>query len=161
KLRLAEQPLDRIVAVLQEEIDATGRELDGLFGQPVQRSVKRVGAALVTIATPLPTAWASVSVGTPFVPLPDLPLDQRIPHSRGRAAPAGIAVLLGVKQHLVGYEAADVAHIENVLRGERKQREHTRRRETEEFTFTETETISSEERELESTDRFEMTRETN
>lgn len=161
KIGLAEQPLDQIVALLQGEIDTTSRALDVLLGQPVQRSVKRVGSALVTIATPLPTAWTSVSVGMPFIPLPDLPLDQRIPHTRGKVAPAGVADLLVVKQQLIGYEAADVAHIENVLKGERKQREHTRRRETEEITFTETETISSEERELESTDRFEMTRETN
>jgi hypothetical protein len=39
-------------------------------------------------------------------------------------------------------------------------REHTLRRETEEITFLETETTTSEERELESTTRFEMSRET-
>jgi hypothetical protein len=161
KLTLADQPLDKIVAALQEEIGTTSRELDVLYDQPMQRSVKRVGNALVTIATPLPSAWSSVAVGTTYKPLPALPLDQRIPHTRGKVAPAGIADLLVVKQQLTGYETADVAHIENILKGERKQREHTRRRETEEFTFTETETISSEERELESTDRFEMTRETN
>jgi hypothetical protein len=54
----------------------------------------------------------------------------------------------------------DVAHIENVLRGERKQREHSRREESELITVSELETVTSEEHELESTDRFEMTRET-
>ena len=57
------------------------------------------------------------------------------------------------------YEATDVAHIANVLKGEKKEREHTRRRETEEFTFQETEITTTEERELESTSRFEMSRE--
>ena len=65
-----------------------------------------------------------------------------------------------VKQQLTGYEAADVAHIENVLKGERKLREHTRREESVTMTFRETEITQSEERELETADRFEMTRET-
>ena len=79
---------------------------------------------------------------------------------RSGVAPAGIADLLVVKQQLTGYEAVDVAHIENVLKGERKLREHTRREETELITLAETETTTTEEHELETTDRFEMTRET-
>jgi hypothetical protein len=88
------------------------------------------------------------------------PPDNRVPHSHGSVAPAGVADLLVVKQQLVRYEGADVAHIENVLRGEKKEREHSLRRETEELTFRETEITTSEERELESTSRFEMSRET-
>jgi hypothetical protein len=160
KLVLVERPLDWIVESLQTEIDTTGKELEVLYGQPVQRSIKRIGDTLVTISTPIASAWTSIAIGTTFFPLPVLPPDERIPHTRSKVAPAGVADLLVVKQQLTGYEAADVAHIENVLKGERKQREHTRRRETEEFTFRETEITSSEERELESTNRFEMTRET-
>ncbi|MFN8591662.1 MAG: hypothetical protein U0031_09410 [Thermomicrobiales bacterium] len=160
KIALAERPLDRIVDILQEELETTSKALDVAYGQSQQYSVKRVGNALVTISTTLPSAWASLSVAGLYQPVPFIPLDQRIPHTRGKVAPAGIADLLVVKQQLIGYEGADIAHIENVLKGERKEREHTRRRETEELTFRETETISSEERELESTDRFEMTRET-
>lgn len=48
-----------------------------------------------------------------------------------------------------------------MLRGESKQRERTRRQETEQVTLTESEVTTAEERELESTDRFEMTREAN
>ncbi len=86
--------------------------------------------------------------------------DTRVPQTHGSVAPAGVADLLVVKQQLVRYEGADVAHIENVLKGERKLREHSRRRETEELTFRETEITTTEERELESTTRFEMSRET-
>jgi hypothetical protein len=160
-LAIAERPLDRIVETLQVEVNAAGKELELLFREPVQRSIKRIGDTLVTIATPLASAWANISVGVAFpFPFPTFPPDPRIPHTRGNVAPAGIADLLVVKQQLIGYEATDVAHIENVLKGEKKQREHTRRRETESFTFRETEITSSEERELESTNRFEMTRET-
>jgi hypothetical protein len=160
KLVLHERPLDLIVESLQTESDATSKELEVLYGHPEQRSVKRVGDTLVTITTPLASEWTSIAVGTEFIPPPVLPLDERIPHTWGQVAPAGVADLLVVKQQLTGYEATDVAHIENVLKSEHKQREHTRRRETEELTFRETEITSSEEHELESTNRFEMTRET-
>lgn len=156
---LTGEPLDRIVAYLVDEVEALGAELDALYGQPTRRSVKRVGDALVTVSTPLPSPWTALVVGEPDasekVPLED----PRVPASRGRVKPAGVADLLLVRQQLTGYEAADVAHIENVLRGESKQREHTRRQETEQLTFHETEVTTSQERELESTDRFEMTKE--
>ncbi|MFD9408803.1 hypothetical protein ACFWBN_17535 [Streptomyces sp. NPDC059989] len=156
---LTGEPLDRIVAYLVDEVEALGAELDALYGQPARRSVKRVGDALVTVSTPLPSPWTALVVGEAEAP-DRIPLgDPRIPATRGRVKPAGMADLLLVRQQLIGYEAADVAHIENVLRGESKQREHTRRQETEQITFRETEVTTSEERELESTDRFEMTKE--
>ncbi|MGF7213221.1 hypothetical protein GGE65_007858 [Skermanella aerolata] len=160
-LKVAEHPLDRIVESLRLKIDAAGKDLDDLYYQPPRQSVKRIGDTFVTISTPVASAWMSIATAGPLVPIvPILPPDQRIPQTRGRVVPAGVADLLIVKQQLVRYEAADVAHIENVLKGERKEREHTRRQETEQLTFRETEITSSEERELESTNRFEMTRET-
>ncbi|MFE4633239.1 hypothetical protein ACFRJ1_07640 [Streptomyces sp. NPDC056773] len=156
---LTGEPLDRIVAYLVDEVEALGSELDTLYGEPTRRSVKRVGDALVTVSTPLPSAWTALVVGEPDADV-KVPLgDPRVPASRGRVKPAGMADLLLVRQQLIGYEAADVAHIENVLRGESKQREHTRRQETEQLTYRETEVTTSEERELQSTDRFEMTKE--
>jgi hypothetical protein len=98
--------------------------------------------------------------GNLTIPPELFPLDTRVPRTHGSVAPAGVADLLVVKQQLVRYEAIDVAHIENVLKGESKEREHSRRRETEELTFRETEITTSEERELESTTRFEMSKET-
>ena len=160
KLSLDRQPLDRVVERLQADIENLGQELDGVFAAE-RKSVKRIGDTLVTIATPLATPWVEILYGGGISPLLDLIVpDDRIPHTRGEVAPAGIADLLVVNQQLAGYEAVDVAHIENVLKGETKGREHTRRRETEQFTFTETEVTTSEERELESTNRFEMSRET-
>jgi hypothetical protein len=165
-LDVTAQSLDHLFEILQSETEAAGRELTEIYGRPAQRGIKRVGNILVKIARPVvatfPTLVSSngdgpVVVGAP-APLSDI---EQIPHTRGKATPAGVADLLIVKQQLIGYEGADIAHIENVLKGERKLREHTTRRETEEFTFREVETTSAEERELESTDRFEMTRETN
>ncbi|QKW48687.1 hypothetical protein [Streptomyces buecherae] len=153
------QPLDRIVDTLRDEQDVIGGELETLVGRPARRSVKRVGNTLVTVSTPLPSPWTALVVGT--TPPPEqIPLeDDRVPRSRGTVAPSGVADLILVRQQLVGYEGADIAHIENVLRGESKQREHTRRQETEQITVTESEVTTTEERELESTDRYEMTRE--
>ena len=113
------------------------------------------------ITTPIRTRWTDILVGWQpgFFPPPATPPDGRIPHSHGTVAPVGVADLIIVRQQLVRYEAVDVAHIENVLQGERKVREHRRRRETEQLSFLETEVTTSEERDLESTDRFEMTRE--
>jgi hypothetical protein len=160
-LKLAEDPLDFIVSKLEAETTALSKELDVLLGRPVQRTFKRLGRTMLMVSTPAPSVWNNLVVAQ-FVDaaLPLFPPDDRVPSSHGNVAPVGIADLLVVKQQLVRYESADVAHIENVLKGERKQREHTERRETEELTFSESEVTTSEERELESTSRFEMGRET-
>lgn len=161
RLSVSEQPLDRIVGSLQAELMALSRELDAFLGRAVQRTFKRMGNAMVMISTPMATVWNSMVISNNLtIPAYAFMWDIRVPHSHGSVAPAGIADLLVVKQQLVRYEAADVAHIENVLKGEKKEREHTRRRETKELTFRETEITTSEERELESTNRFEMSRET-
>ena len=152
--------VDKAVERLQGELAATASDLEHLAGHPVKQSFMRLGDALISIQTPLLFDLGKVVPGSfPTVNLP-MPIDGRIPHAKGDIAPAGVADLLVVKQQLIGYEAADVAHIENVLKGERKAREHTHREQVEVVTLTESEVTKSEEHELESTDRFEMTRET-
>ncbi|MFD0268611.1 hypothetical protein ACFVGY_18865 [Streptomyces sp. NPDC127106] len=156
-----DQPLDLVVEALRTEMLELGRVLDSLLGRPVRRGLKRIGNAMVMTSTPLASVWNNMVVaGDLTLPVGPLPTSLRVPRSHGRVAAAGVADLLVVKQQLVRYEGADVAHIENVLKGEKKEREHARRRETEEFTLRETEITTSEERELESTTRFEMSRET-
>ena len=161
RLSLTDRPLDQIVETLRTELLALSQELDALLGRPVQKSFKRIGRSLVSISTPQPSIWNTMVVnGNLTLPIQPLPLDTRVPRTHGSVGPVGVADLLVVKQHLTGYERTDVAHIENVLKGEKKEREHSRRRETEELTFRESEITTSEERELESTTRFEMTKET-
>jgi hypothetical protein len=158
-LSVTVNPIDTIVAKLNDEIIGLGKELDKLYGSPVQRSFKRIGSTLVMTSTPLESVWNSyiVSADLPSKGFP-FPV-QSIPTSHGSVAPVGVADLLVVKQQLVRYEGAEVAHIENVLKGEKKDREHSTRHETIEFNLTESETTTTEERELESTSRFEMSRE--
>ena len=160
-LSVSVMPLDTIVERLRAEIMKLTTELDTLLGRPVQRSLKRFGNTMVMTSIPMASVWNNLVVSgnltTNGIPLP---FEMSVPTSHGSIAPAGIADLLVVRQQLVRYEGADVAHIENVLKSEKKTREHTTRRETEEFNLRETETTTSEERELESTTRFEMSRET-
>lgn len=164
-LALADRPLDRVVEALQGAIDTTAVALEELYSPLERLSIKRFGHTLVAVKELLPSPWICVAggptAGAPLAPpAPTRLPEEAIPQTRGRVAPAGVADLLVVRQQLVAYEGADIAHIENVLLGERKKRVHSRRIETEEITFRETEVTSTEERELESTNRFEMTRET-
>jgi hypothetical protein len=161
KLNVTEHPLDHLVEVLRNEMLELSKQLDALLGRPVQRSFKRLGNTMLMVSKPMPSVWNDMVLSNAFF-FPDFgfPVDMRVPTSHGSIAPAGVADLLVVKQQLVRYEGADVAHIENVLKGEKKAREHSTRRETEEFQLREVETTTTEERELESTTRFEMSRET-
>jgi hypothetical protein len=159
QIDLTSTAVDKATGVIQTEMANTASEIEALVGQPTKQSFMRVGDATISIQTPLALDWGAFAWGG-VIPWPTIPLDGRIPHTKGSVAPAGIADLLVVKQQLIGYEGMDIAHIENVLKGERKLREHTHRETSETITFTETESIKSEEHELETTDRFEMTRET-
>ena len=162
-MNVTSQPVDEVVNLLSSEMAGICRTLNALAGRGVQMSFKRIGGTIVKFSTPIANDWTNIAWGNvrdKFLPTPAPPPDGRIPHSHGQLAPVGVADLIVVKQQLVRYEAVDIAHIENVLQGERKVREHKRRRETEQLTFRETEVTTSEERDLESTDRFEMTRET-
>ncbi|MGW5366408.1 hypothetical protein [Actinopolymorpha pittospori] len=155
---LGTTPLDKITQRLQADLATTVSELELVSGHPEKRSFVRFGDALITVTTPVTTGWGVLGTGG-ILGFPPLPMTGSVPETKGVVAPAGVADLLLVKQQLTGYEAVDVAHIENVLKGELKSREHTRREESETITVFETETTTTDEHELETTDRFEMTRE--
>lgn len=82
-----------------------------------------------------------------------------LPATHGSVKPVGVGDLLVVRQQLKGYRAGEVAHIENILRGEEQTRKVRRLETVEESTLTEQETTRVEERDLQSTERFEMQRE--
>lgn len=86
------------------------------------------------------------------------PLDPTFPDS-GIIRPLGIGDLKVVKQTLVKYAKGEVAHIENVLLGEHKDRKHRRLDRTEEIFLTERETTEVEEKDTQSTERFELKQE--
>lgn len=72
----------------------------------------------------------------------------------------GIADLMVVKQHIKRYEPVEIAHIENVMESEQRERNHRRLDRSEEIFTTERETEVQKESELETAERFEMSEET-
>lgn len=72
----------------------------------------------------------------------------------------GVADLLVVKQQIKRYEAGEIAHIENVLAGEGKVRTHRQLNRTEEVISTLKEQEHEKEAELQTTERFELNKET-
>jgi hypothetical protein len=82
--------------------------------------------------------------------------DETIVGSVGKVRPVGIGDLLVVKETIWKYELGEVAHIENVLQSESKERIHRRLDRTEQTIFSETETTTQSERDLQTTERFEL-----
>ena len=70
--------------------------------------------------------------------------------------PVGIGDLQVVRQELIGYEAGEISHIENVLEGELLRRSTRRQEVNELITTEETDTTQIEERDQQSTSRSEL-----
>ncbi len=71
----------------------------------------------------------------------------------------GILDLKKVKQELLSYEPGELAHIENVLKGESKSKTHRKLDRIEETIFQETERTEEVEQNLQTTDRYELQKE--
>jgi hypothetical protein len=89
-----------------------------------------------------------------------VPIPPPLPKAHGYIKPVGMADLLVVKYQLLRYERGEVAYIENILKGEISERSVRRLETTEETTVLETENTKEEERDLQSTERFELKNET-
>ena len=93
------------------------------------------------------------------VPYPKPVPDKTTPMGRG-INPLGIGDLLVVKQKLMKYEAGEVAHVENVLKSEYKTRTHTRFDESESVDEKLEESGHVLEKDMQSTERYELRSET-
>ncbi|MGO4408968.1 MULTISPECIES: hypothetical protein [unclassified Brevundimonas] len=82
-----------------------------------------------------------------------------VPLTHGKIGSVGIGDLLVVRQALKGYEARELSHVDNVLKGEHRSLTTKRIRTTEETIVDERETTLEEERDQQSTERFEMQKE--
>jgi hypothetical protein len=119
-----------------------------------------VGGTLISTVTPISSIWGGIFGGGQFWP-PFVGLTgNTVPQVHGTVSASGVADLLVVKQQLKAYEGADVSSIQNVLKSESRSNEHTTTRTTTSVTATQTETTDQETRDLESTSRFEMSKET-
>jgi hypothetical protein len=133
-----QEPIDSLVTLLRSQVRDS--ELT-----PYSGGTNFGGTVL---PHPVSAGLAAAGAPTSFV--------SKVPTTSGHVSPAGIGDLLVVKQQLKRYEGGDIAHIENVLQGETKGREHKRRRVVETIAVRDTETEVSEERETQSTGRFEL-----
>lgn len=97
----------------------------------------------------------------PFIPFPEKtnPSTAGDVDVRGRIRPLGVGDLKVVKQKLLAYVPGEVAHIENVLKGESKERIFRTLDRTETTVFTAEETSEEETRDTQTTDRFELKKE--
>ena len=92
-------------------------------------------------------------------PDPPAPSESEIPSAVGRYESLGVIDLMVTRQTLLRYEVGEIAHIENVLKKEKRKRKHKKLDRTETFTSTETERVVETENDLETTQRFELQRE--
>ncbi len=148
---LEEQDPAEVLATLEDQMYAdTATYLSSLAADLVPHLVELEEFRQLARLVPIP-----LTPLLPAVPTPEL----GSPAARG-IRPLGIGDLLVVQQNLLGYAPGEVAHVENVLESEQMTRTHTRVRETEETIVVETEQIQQTERDLQSTQRFELQTET-
>ncbi len=182
-LRLTKESVDRLGRETQAVVkelnldtgDPVGRTMDKMLAekqrihaeaqsliQPIaQKTFRKIGKTTVAItSSPFPMIY-SMAPSSIIQLMPNylLPLGDGLPTTHANIEPAGIMDLLLVKQQLKGYESAEVSHIANILKGEKKDRVHRTRLETETITLVEREVETTTERSLETTDRFEIRRE--
>ncbi len=146
---LAETPMDAVVETVERKLaDVNALVLPHTVATSAR--LFRVGAHLfaetsISPAEPMQVLAASIT-------MPDF--------SKVVTRPVGVGRLQIVRQELVGYRPADVSHIENVLQGELLRHDTERTEESERIVTDEMLSSQSEERDRQSTDRNELSTET-
>ena len=140
---IANAPVSNVVAAIRKQWQNVSGQLAS-SQIPAAAPVFRVGTQLFAIQPAMKTESA-----TPISAL----------FRKAITRPVGIGDLQAVRQELIGYEAGEISHIENVLEGGLLRRS-TRREEINELTITqETDTTQVEERDQQSTSRNELSSE--
>ena len=153
KSRLENLEFAQAVARLEEEMHDTGSAY-----------LKRLSPKALEVVRPL-EAFEEVLAKVPvaFFDVAPAPQPATLPAPGSAASrgirPLGIGDMQVVKQELLRYATGEVAHVENVMQSEFKTRKHSRMRETEEIVVIETETVEESEKDLQSTERFELSTE--
>lgn len=150
-ISLDDTPYDDIVFKLEHRLCKT---LETLHGIKLPRKIGIVGRAGTKVI------YRQLDLSDYFERVDDVGIgtetEERIPR---RIKPMGVGDLLIMKQQLIRYEGGDVAHVENILKSEKKSRTHRRLNETENYSVTEFESEKQQERDLQSTERFELQKE--
>ena len=143
----ADASLPNVVDVVKRRWLEISHEIEP-YKMPLPARIYRLGMHVFAVEEPPVMKVMSGAAPAPPQPEPDF--------SYAVTRPVGIGNLQVVRQELIGYEAADISHIENVMPGELMRRD-TRREETNELIVTdERETTQSEERDLQTTQRNEL-----
>jgi hypothetical protein len=149
------QALEASVAELSHALfrDATPADILALSNHvlPLKAELKNAGVISDETLNKLPLL-ANLS------PYPTIATDPQL-LAKASVRPLGVGDLKVVKQNLQKYAPGEVAHIENILMGQNKERIHSVRQKTEEIVIIETETTTTNEKDLQSTDRFEVSEE--
>jgi len=145
-LDLTRDPMPYVVNAFEKELSKVGAKL---FRPPRSKRIIQRGMSRMEFLPGLeisPWPWEDLE-------------PTRVPLAKGLVQPIGIGEYNTVRQTLLSYEPGEIAHIENVLRGEYKERVHRRLRRMEEEVTYEEERQTITEKELQGTDRFELKRE--
>jgi hypothetical protein len=144
-------------AVLDELDERIGfRRSASIVAQP-RTIAARIGSRIVSS----PLDGVDLSRGLRWAPWPNAALatldgPATVPSGPGRLGPVRRGDLEIVRQRLKRYEADEIAHIENVLKGEKNERDFRRAETVEAQSASTISTNQLDERDLQSTERFEM-----
>jgi hypothetical protein len=144
-----------------EAVAKLSGHLESLYNSMAATSDVRVLDFMPAIALQVPGVLALTErlKQLKFIPNFNLPFPLLNDNVRGEIRPLGVGDLKVVKQKLVSYQPGEVAHIENVLRGEYKERRYRVLDRTEQTTDITTQTTEEQSRDTQTTERFELKKE--
>lgn len=144
---LFNQPIGHATRKLEDSLAENGQKLDALYqaGGAAAPSVRRVGNTFMMMTKRTTPSWQEAFAnGEEAAPVIQSPSSfSSLRELKPKVNVIGVADLLVVKQQLIGYQKTDIAHVENILKGEVKTRDVTKRQEVELTTFRESETTTS------------------
>ena len=142
---------DAARGLFQEVIGTTPDEMQGDLADLVNRF--DIGPVIIdvnSLCMEIQAIEENLGESLPTVPVEPAPTAKPV------VAAVGWGELIVARETLVGYDAREIAHIENILPGETKLREHQRLSKTEEIVETETITEKETEKDSQTTDRYEL-----
>ena len=147
---LEELGIDPTTTPVASSANQIHQALIGMETEPEPADPQSMVFSQMMMMAPPDGGWMAPQEGKPGAP-------QAAPSNPIR--PAGIGDLLIVRQQITRYEGGEVAHIENILKGESKGRTHRRLDRQEDTLTIETEATRTDEQESATTERFELQRE--
>ena len=131
-----------------EQTISTGESAVRILGPRVEVDLPSSVSDLKKLFGDTPFRWPSADDAAPQV-RPELP-------NRPPVAPTGVGDLKVVRQRLARYAPGELAHRENVLAREQRERRHRRNRTVENIVVSRDEREEESRRDLQSTERFEL-----